>query len=459
MAGSLDNLEVAGQWGAPTATNPSAAWWNPAGLAGGDGIEVLVVGEPTRAVMTFDRDAPNAGSAVYTMQGVLPFAGLAARISDTGLGLGAAIAVPLARGGAIDDPDAVSRYHLQTGSIQTIHGILGAGYEWRDVVAVGAALHLIDSRWASVLDVDGMVDLGDAMVESGAEQPYTDSDLENPRYATELDFGVLTDTAMTWSVGMRLVPHDKWSLGVAHIRPYSVDNQGTATLGFDCPPNDGSDPDGRMGAEVFGVCDTTLQANASVAYDLPARWHFGVESGPWGRVSIQALGGWAGWSAYEDFDITISGAEDLNEFATDEQASLTPKLVNQSRLWARASKDSWFFGLGARSELPWVDNRFTLGVRALFDRAAVPDYALSPNNYDADTLSLSSLFQARLTERLHVGLGFGHAFVQTRTSSDNAFSMTIDPSERAEDRFSYPHANGTYGSSINRAQLAVKVNL
>ena len=37
MATSLDDIEVAGAWGSPTADDGAAAWWNPAGLAAGSG--------------------------------------------------------------------------------------------------------------------------------------------------------------------------------------------------------------------------------------------------------------------------------------------------------------------------------------------------------------------------------------------------------------------------------------
>ncbi|MFN7146885.1 MAG: hypothetical protein ACK4YP_24130, partial [Myxococcota bacterium] len=68
-AASLDNLEIGGPWGSPTATDATAAWWNPAGLAAGRGTRVMVEGAPTFASVTYERAEPNGGSDIYRLSG------------------------------------------------------------------------------------------------------------------------------------------------------------------------------------------------------------------------------------------------------------------------------------------------------------------------------------------------------------------------------------------------------
>ena len=41
-AASLDLLEVGGAFGTPAATNPTAIWWDPAGIAVHGGTQVYV---------------------------------------------------------------------------------------------------------------------------------------------------------------------------------------------------------------------------------------------------------------------------------------------------------------------------------------------------------------------------------------------------------------------------------
>ena len=60
-AASLDLIEVGGAWGTPAATNPTALWWNPAGLAVGGGTQVHVEVAPTIGTVTAARDNPDYG--------------------------------------------------------------------------------------------------------------------------------------------------------------------------------------------------------------------------------------------------------------------------------------------------------------------------------------------------------------------------------------------------------------
>ncbi|MBW1879088.1 MAG: hypothetical protein JRJ84_12050, partial [Deltaproteobacteria bacterium] len=52
---SLDNLEVGGPWGTPTADDATAVWWNPAGLAADKGTRIMVESAPTLATIEYER--------------------------------------------------------------------------------------------------------------------------------------------------------------------------------------------------------------------------------------------------------------------------------------------------------------------------------------------------------------------------------------------------------------------
>ena len=94
-------------------------------------------------------------------------------------------------------------------------------------------------------------------------------------------------------------------------------------------------------------------------------------------------------------------------------------------------------------------------VRLLFDKAAVPDEAMSPNNGDADTIMLSGLVAFQALKPMTIGLSGARYFSQTRTITDSGFYMTLDEANRAEDRWNYPHGNGTYEVNLTRLGISV----
>ena len=83
-AANVDNLEIGGLWGSPGATDATALWWNPAGLAADTGTRVHLEGAPTLAGIKYDRDYVrksiffllNAGVIFYILIVALPFIAL-----------------------------------------------------------------------------------------------------------------------------------------------------------------------------------------------------------------------------------------------------------------------------------------------------------------------------------------------------------------------------------------------
>lgn len=448
-AASLDNLEIGGPWGTPTATDGAAGWWNPAGFAMGEGTRIHLEGAPTFASVSYERAEPHGGTDLIALRGLVPYAGVASDLGVRGLGIGAAMAVPFARGGEEVDPPGPGAYHLMSGMSQGIYFMAGGAYNFRDRIAIGATAGLLHSQWSAVAANEIMPDLREAILTKDPTQDpgYTDADLENPDYATIATFDGLSDTVPTFSVGLQARPHDAVLIGLTYIHGGDVLNKGDATLVFGCPPQ--SDTIGRFGAESFGLCDTTLQAASSIAYTLPSRVHAGVAVHPVEALRIEGMGGLVFWKVYDDFDVTVSEVAARNQLANPEAATL----VEQKRLWARANEDSFWAALDVKGSFA---ERFTAGARVLYDKAAVPDKALSTNNYDADTVMVSGLFAVSFLDHFEIGASATQQFVSERTVTTSGFSMTIE-GEPTEDRWNYPHANGVYSASVTRLGLAARV--
>ncbi|HNH47807.1 MAG TPA: hypothetical protein PKY30_12250, partial [Myxococcota bacterium] len=144
------------------------------------------------------------------------------------------------------------------------------------------------------------------------------------------------------------------------------------------------------------------------------------------------------------------GVDTYNELSKPETADL----VNQTRLWARENHDSGWGAIDVKGRLSWV----TLGGRVLYDLAAVPDKAMSLNNYDANELILTGLVAGNPWKPLTIGISGSYHVVATREVSTSGFGVTLGE-ERNEDRWFYPHANGTYSGSIFRLGVQAKVEL
>ncbi|MFT5679439.1 MAG: long-subunit fatty acid transport protein [Myxococcota bacterium] len=452
-AASLDNIEVGGSWGSPTAENPTAAWWNPAGLSSG-GHRILIEAAPTFGGLQFDRDEPHGGPDSIEAAGVVPFAGFSTDFGVKGLGFGGALTVPTIRGGeSIYNTDEETRgsgtYHLRYGDIRAVNLILGASYRFQDLVAVGASVHAVNSSWSAIIDNDTMPDLYDEIQNLGQiPDPtiYNDENLENEEYATVLDLGPLEATKWTWGAGIQASPIEMVDIGIAYVAPVDLRHEGETTLYFSCPPQ--LDVAGRFGAESFGICDTTVEADAAISYTLPGRINAGVAVTPIDALRVEVMGGYVMWSAFKDFRVEVYNVAEKNPDMKED----TAELITQDRKWARDNQNSWFGGLDLKAR---PTERWTVGGRLLYDTAAVPDVAMAPNNGDADTFMLSGLVAFQAMKPLTIGLSGSRYFSEERTITDSGFSMSLDEDARPEDRWNYPHGNGTYNVSLTRIGISV----
>lgn len=441
-AASLDNLQIGGPWGTPTATDATAVWWNPAGIASGKGTRLMLELEPTWASFNYSRTDPNGGNDAYTLTGAVPYAGVSSDLTVPGLGVGLALAIPFVRGGTETVDPGPGRYAMRVGNSRAVFILLGGGYNILDKIALGAAVAYVKSEWTAKVDTDTLPDLRQALIDEGQEPTYTDADLENPRYAATTDFSTLSDDTMTFSGGIRVTPLTNLAVGVTYIHGATVNNEGTVDITFDCPPDE--DTMGSYGADSLGLCHTVIPAKASVGYSLPNRVHGGIMWEPTPAVRLEVMGGWVGWSQYKDFTIKVRDAE-----VTKEKAE---PMVEQERLWARDNIDTGWVGLDAKGHVGW---RWTFGARILYDASAVPTNALSTNNWDGDSVDLAVLAAFKPIRPLEIGVSYEHDFVADRTTTDSVYGMTIDGTPKA-DRYFYAHGNGKYSGSIDRLGISLR---
>jgi len=498
QAAGLDLIEVGGAWGTPGATNPTAIWWNPAGLAVGGGTQFAIEGAPVFAKVYADRANPDYGSLEQTANGtddvpdgypteydysgrddvsltaVVPFIGVSSDFGVEGLGIGAGLAVPQATGGAIEDEWGPNRYSLRSGNIQAVQAILAASYRVKKIVSFGVSGAFVDSTWSADTDTSTYVDLSDAVREEfgGLEQPlgsFRDGYMEQRGYTATAVFDDLKDQTFTFGAGVYVTPVEQVGISASFNKGMRLDHTGDVTLAFQCPPEYDTLVD--IAAKDRGLCNgetgqgAVFNGTGQVGYNLPSRVNFGLVFFPVEQLRLEAMGSWVGWSAFTDYEITTTiepdqvtliqpddpdDPEDVEEAqATREE---TASLASQDLLWARDGRDTFWAGIDAKHR---VNEYFMYGGRFFYDRTSVPLESLQLNNFNGNTVGLMAMAMVSPIDKLGISVSFTHHFIGERTVENSPFRMTIYD-DRAPERYQFPSANGTYGGSINRLGIALR---
>ena len=144
-AAGLDEPYVGGIFGSPAATNPSAVWWNPAGLAAARGTRFLVDIGPSFSRLSIDRGAlPRGGVESFTDTAVVPFVGLASDFGVRRIGVGFALFVPQAQRWRSDLDGGPNRYHLRTTTVRVLQLALAGSYEIGRVFSFGVSASVLE---------------------------------------------------------------------------------------------------------------------------------------------------------------------------------------------------------------------------------------------------------------------------------------------------------------------------
>ena len=482
-AAGLDLLEVGGSWGTPGATNPTAIWWNPAGLAVGGGTQFVLEGAPVLANVYVDRANPPYGDVNYnpyddeeddpvgnnypetydysgrgevSLRQVVPFVGVSSDFTVEGLGIGIGLAVPTATGGELDDPTGHNAYHLRSGNIQAPQLILAGSYRIKEIISLGASFNVIESGWASVVDTSTYPDLAFAVQEElNLDHPpnsFRDGYSEHPGYATTADFD-LKDRAYTFGAGIYVTPVEQLAVSVAFNKGVNLQHEGPLSLDFNCPPE--YDLLARFAAEDRGLCDIRMNGQGRVSYSLPSRLNFGVVYFPSEKVRLEAMGSWVGWSAFSDYEIeTIIADDQLSDELTDpEVRQETLDLVNKPRVWARDHRNTFWAGVDGKAQ---VHEKVMVGGRLFYDRASVPNESLLINNLSLDTIGISGMAMYSPVDQLGIGLSYTRNQFISQTVDNSAFGITVVEEQLREFRYQFPSGNGDYGGAINRFGISLR---
>ena len=437
-ASGLFVAKFGGEHGHATTDNPTALYYNPAGLALGKGSTLLIDATLAQRTASFTRPesaiddlgggtpslatSANAGEANLTNQAASPFLGFRTDLGVPNFGLGVGFFVPIGGAAAWDGnskydgnqdfpgaQDGVTRWWAMEGTMTAMYLSLGAGYRLPDLgLSLGIAVSGVRTKVHTIRarNTDGSDDLiqkdnGDQIKEGRTELEAAGNDLA-------LGLGLIYEPA-----------EDVW-VGVSfQTRPGITGEQtlqGTLRQALLAAPINTSKIE-----LVQGMADILR-----VAY----RQRFG------GKWEVRAQGEMAFWSAFERQCIMDQSTEG-RECSIGENGRTKPGMIaNLERQWEDA--------LGGKLGLSrFVNDDLEVVAGVGYDASAVPDTFMDPALFDLDkyTVSLGALYD--ISETLSLSGTFTQVIYLEADTAGKHKPPTMAPSSVG------PDAGGVYKQAIS----------
>jgi len=458
-AGGFTVARYAGEHGEPTTDNPTAIYFNPAGLALGTGWRVYAEGIFALRTIQYDRpqlaisnvlDPGDAGSgtpadAMDTNSGkaslsnliISPFIGAATDFGVPNLGVGIAFFAPMGGqaewdkndkyAGSTEYPgaeDGVQRWSTIEGELRSLYLAIGGAYRLPGPrLSFGAGVNLIRSNVETVR----------ARNATGTDDLVTST-------GTVLEGRSLIDVhgyAASVSAGVIWEPMERMWVGASYqAQPGFGNNTQSGTL------------TNKFGAGGVEESDIRLEQ------ELPDVTRIGFRYQPTTQVEVRLSGDFQRWSVFEN-QCFLDGSmpKDQTSCALDENGAQEPGsmgvVVNIPRRWKNT------YGVRGGGSY-WLSPDLELNGGVAFDSSAVPDETIDVSLLDQNKLfAIAGVRWAVIPHNLVLGLTLNNVFY---------FKRTVAPRERdADDKqigpeppSSVPDGAGTYKQNVFYVNLGAE---
>lgn len=382
QAGGLVVARFGGEHGHPTASNPTAIYYNPAGLSLGSGTRLMIDATLAWRAYTYERPAgavgqilegaydpgspqggtpsgdgvtANTGKAELFNVLASPFIGVASDLGIEGLGVGAGFYVPIGGQSKWEQTDAVDgfpgaedgaqRWWVEEGQIRSLYITAAGSYYIKPArLALGIGVNMVKSEIFTVRARNG--DGSDDLVNR-----FSDAD---GNFADRL------------KEGRGLVDLSSWDLALSAGLVYQPMDGMFVGLSYQSQPGFGENTLEGRSLKILAQSDN-VEADAEAIQTMPdiVRWGWRWREG---MNEYRLFGDYTRWSVFESQCIQSVG-------------SSTPcDLANIPRNW----EDT--FGVRAGYSR-WITPSVELYVGAGYDASAVPDETLEPVLYDAEKVT------------------------------------------------------------------------
>lgn len=432
LASGFSTARFGGEHGNPVTTNPTAIYYNPAGIAESEGIHIFLDGSIAfrgatwahTAEPTDDVSVPGANDGEASLFNVVaaPMLGASAKFGDFAVGAG--FYVPFGGSATWDQNEAfegdtrypgpidgVQRWHSISGSIQSMYFTLGAAYHIKSIgLSLGLTGNLINS---SVTTLRARSASSDNTV---AAEGRSLIDVSGLQFSAGI--GALLEA----------VPEKLW-IGASYQAAPNF--SGKVKL------------DGTLTNNLSGTPDAPV--DVTLHEGLPDVIRLGVRFAAAEDLELRLTGDYTRWSLMDRQCLTPKGVDcQLNEDGSTSAPAEQAPIVNLPRDWNDA--------FGVRAGLSyWPTEAAELFSSLGYDGNAVPDETLDPSLTDFHDLSVSLGGRFALGEHLHVGASYTHFFyVQRDTTGKSTIDEKPIPSKS-------PDAGGIYTQTIGVVNLNLDV--
>jgi long-chain fatty acid transport protein len=378
------------------ASDPSAIFHNPAGLAFLSGTQVYAGATMVAPRFEFVGAAPFPGPTVTEKSKSVYAFPPSFYISHTfdRLAVGLGVNVPFGLQSTWEDPDNYSGRYISTNAELKGFSINPTlAYRLSDTVAIGAGL---DVRLSSVV-LERRVPV---------INPFTQSVFDAAAVTLTSD----TATGYGFNVGLLARLTDRLSFGASYRHKVKVDFEGDAD--FQLLSSGNAALDQRVAALLpAGALPVTT------SIEFPAIASVGL-SHRWERWTAEVDVNWYGWSSFDRLPLTFVGRPDLSEVVVEEY------------------EDSYQFRFGVQRLL---GETWALRVGYFYDQTPSPAESVSPLLPDADRHAIA------------LGLGWDPA----GPLHVDAGTWIIRSPERSTEGVNRDAYNGTYDSSALTIGLSI----
>lgn len=367
------------------ASDPSAIFHNPAGLAFLRGTQVYVGGTLVRPTTEFRGAAPFPGEGV-TEQGdagiAVPPAAYLSHMFGERWAAGIGVNVPFGLTSAWEDPDRYTGRYISTRAELR-------GFSINPTIAYRAS-----DRFA----LGGGVDLRLSSVKLFRRVPVVNPFTQRVFDAAEVTLTSDTATGVGFNAGLLAKLTDGLSIGASYRHKVAIDYEGSAD--FVLRPSGNAQLDARV-RQVLpeGAVPVTTRI------EFPAIASVGVAY-RWTRWVVEADVNWYGWSSFDRLPLTIEGRPDLSEEILEEY------------------DDSFQYRFGLERTL---SDRWAARAGYFFDESPSPAESVSPLLPDANRHGIA------------LGLGF-----KSGSMTVDAGTWIILSPERSTEGVNRDAYNGTY---------------
>jgi long-chain fatty acid transport protein len=455
-AGGFASARFGGEHGHPTTDNPTAIYYNPAGLALGHGTRVFVESllvyrdasyfRPESAITNeladgesgtgtpADAVGANSGEATVTNMLVSPFLGVASDLGVENLGVGLALYAPFGGQASWDKNDAfvddadypgavdgVARWSTMEGYIRELYLSAAGAYHIPDAnLSIGVSFNVIEES-VNTIRARNAAGTDDLVAANG----------------NILEGRSLVDVSgTTFSAGIGLIwqPIDELKLG----------------LSYQSQPGFGeTEQDGDLLLKLGnGSSDVS---HIHFLQELPDIYRFGASYQAQSDLELRFSADYTRWSVF-DKQCLVDAENPMSNCALDGQGGATDDaegvIVDIWRDW----KDT--FGVRGGASY-WIDPKKELVAGLSFDSSAVPDYTIDPALIDMNKMVATLGGRFTLGTNVLLNLSYTHVFYFDRDVPTRA-DDPMDEIEPLPAPSNVPDHGGTYKQTIGLINLGAE---